>query len=177
MAYQDKTRRTQFIIDAYAMYHTAGQIMSMLEQTDDFKEEKPITKSTVSGYKIQHADDIKKRRAEITDKALPILDPSWRLTRYQEIVEESLEGREVFNRTGDLTGYVKDFKSAITALAQVDKVTGYGKEDDEKESVRKMMKSILEELRADLLKTCAAPEDVEAIISEKEKEFASEMVM
>ena len=179
MAYtpQEKSPRTKFIIDAYAMYHTPSQIMAMLEQAEEFADEKPIQKNTVANYKVKFADEIRKRRAEITDSALPILDPAWRLLRYQEIVEEALEGSPVFSRAGMEIGVKKDYKAAITALAQVDKVTGYGKEDDEKEAVKKMMAQILEELRSDLIKAGYQPDEVEEVVKQQEEKFASDLVM
>lgn len=172
----EKSPRTKFIIDAYAMYHTPSQIMAMLEQAEEFADEQPIKKNTVANYKVKFAEEIRKRRAEITDSALPILDPAWRLLRYQEIVEEALEGKEALTKRGELI-HLKDFKSAITALAQVDKVTGYGKQDDEKEAFKKMMAQILEELRTELLQTGASPEDVEEVIRIQEQKMSSEMVM
>lgn len=172
----EKSPRTKFIIDAYAMYHTPSQIMAMLEQAEEFVDEKPISKTTVANYKVKFAEEIRKRRAEITDSALPILDPAWRLLRYQEIVEEALEGKEALTRKGELI-HIKDFKSAITALAQVDKVTGYGKEDDEKESFKKMMAQILEELRVDLIRAGYKPEEVEEVVKQQEEKMTSELVM
>jgi hypothetical protein len=63
-------------------------------------------------------------------------------------------------------------------LAQVDKITGYGKTDDEKETVRKLLKQIVDELRADLMKIPGAdPSEVEAIVLEKERELISEFSM
>jgi hypothetical protein len=176
LTYEERNPRTRFIIDAYAMYYTPTQIIHMLEEMRDQFPEEPLSKSTVAGYKVQYAEDIRKRRAEISDKELPILDPAWRLLRYQEAVEQALEGIETPSKFGSYLK--KDFKAAISALAQVDKITGYGKQDDEQESVKKMMRQIIDELRADLLATGKyAPEEVEQEVQRYEEKFISELAM
>jgi N-methylhydantoinase B/oxoprolinase/acetone carboxylase alpha subunit len=158
------------------MYYTPTQIIHMLEDMkDQFPEEIP-TKGTIAGYKVKYAEDIRQRRAEISEKDLPILDPAWRLLRYQEAVEEALEGTETPSKFG--TFLKKDFKAAISALAQVDKITGYGKQDDEQESVKKMMRQIIDELRNDLLATGKySPDEVEQEVQRYEEKFSSELVM
>jgi hypothetical protein len=172
-SYKDRSPRTKFIIDALAMYYTPSQVLTMLEDArEEFPEEIP-SKSTIANYKIRYATDIKQRRAEISDKELPILDPAWRFLRLQEIVEESLAGKEIVTKRGELA-HVKDFKSAITAVAEVNKMTGFtGKtRDEDAKDAEKLKQQILEELRADLLKVPnASPEEVDAVLAKMEQDW------
>jgi hypothetical protein len=136
------------------------------------------SKATVSTYKVRLAEDIRDRRAELADTELPVLDPAWRYLRLQEIIEESVAGIEKKGMRGE-TYLQKDYKSAISALAEVNKMTGFtgkNREEDDKDSKR-LMKQILEELRADLLKAGNKPEEVDEIIRAKEAEFISDLAM
>lgn len=173
--YQELNPRNKFIVDGFAMHYTPTQVHRMLKQSEEFSSEVPAV-STLAGYKVRFGEVIRQRRYEIGDNELPVIDPTWRYMRLQEIIEESIEGVEKETRIG--TVIVKDYRAAISALSEVNKMTGFtGKRDtDEKEEAQKLMKSILEELRSDLLKTGANPEDVDAIIEQKQAEFASELV-
>lgn len=175
--YQDLSPRNKFIVDGFAMHYTPTQVHRMLEASEEFKNDVPSL-STIGSYKIRFGEIIKQRRYEIGDSELPIIDPTWRFMRLQEIVEEAMEGVEKVNQRTGASWVEKDYRSAISALTEVNKMTGFtGKRDaDEKEEAQKMMKSILEELRADLLKTGANPEEVDLLIEQKRMEFASELV-
>ncbi len=176
--YQSSSPKMKFIFDAYAMYHTPSQVHYMLEQSEEYKDETPAL-STLKGYKVQYAEIIKTRRYEIGDSELPVIDPTWRFMRLQEIIEDSVEGIEKTNQRTGATWVEKDYASAIKALAEVNRMTGFnGKRDeDEKEEAAKLMKSILEELRSDLIKLGKySTEEVDALIEEKRTQFASDLV-
>lgn len=167
--YEKRSPRTQYVIDCFAMFYSPNQVYQMLlkaKEAGEFLDEPDIKLTTVNQYRAIYSEDVKQRRFEIGESELPIIDPAWRYMRLQEIVEGAMEGETVVYRGQSIIK--KDLKTAITAIAEVNRMTGFnGKNADEEKELQKLQRQVIEELRADLIAQGQPPEDVEKLIQEK----------
>lgn len=101
-----------YVIECYAFYQAPQQVIKSLREK--FGEHIPTYYEVLTARKKYRKQILEKR--EELETNIPILNSKERWGYLQHILDDCLEEQPIMDRSGEVVGYRKDNKNAITAL-------------------------------------------------------------